>query len=108
MKNIFYVHVRVRCPNSELKKQQYSPFLNIAQQAINAIKTAIEADVSRPPRAARTDGTTEQRQDERNRFGQFLHSVATSGPAEKYWHYHGCQMWTVVQIYANENSKMFK
>ena len=36
-------------PNSELKKlPPYSPFLNIVEQAISALKAAIKADISRP------------------------------------------------------------
>ena len=35
--------------NSELKKlPPYSPFLNIVEQAISALKAAIKADISRP------------------------------------------------------------
>ena len=36
-------------PNTELKKlPPYSPFLNIVEQAISSLKTAIKADISRP------------------------------------------------------------
>ena len=36
-------------PNSELKKlPPYSPFLNIVEQAISALKAAIKADISSP------------------------------------------------------------
>jgi len=36
-------------PNSELKKlSPYSPFLNIVEQSISALKAAIKADISRP------------------------------------------------------------
>ena len=36
-------------PNTELKKlPPYSPFLNIVEQAISALKAAIKADISRP------------------------------------------------------------
>ncbi|KXJ28735.1 hypothetical protein AC249_AIPGENE19429 [Exaiptasia diaphana] len=36
-------------PNTELKKlPPYSPFLNIVEQAIRALKAAIKADISRP------------------------------------------------------------
>ena len=35
--------------NSELKKlPPYSPFLNVVDQAISALKAAIKADISRP------------------------------------------------------------
>lgn len=35
--------------NTELKKlPPYSPFLNIAEESINALKAAIKADISRP------------------------------------------------------------
>ena len=40
-------------PNSELKKlPPYSPFLNIVEQAISALKAAIKADISRPEQQA--------------------------------------------------------
>ena len=36
-------------PNSELRKlPPYSPFLNIVEQAVSALKAAIKADISRP------------------------------------------------------------
>ena len=36
-------------PNSELRKlPPYSPFLNIAEQAVSTLKAAIKADISRP------------------------------------------------------------
>ena len=36
-------------PNSELRQlPPYSPFLNIAEQAVSALKAAIKADISRP------------------------------------------------------------
>ena len=36
-------------PNSELKKlPPYSPFLNVLEQAISALKAVIKADISRP------------------------------------------------------------
>ena len=36
-------------PNSEIRKlPPYSPFLNIVDQAVSALKAAIKADISRP------------------------------------------------------------
>ena len=36
-------------PNSELRKlPPYSPFLNIVEQAVSALKATIKADISRP------------------------------------------------------------
>ena len=36
-------------PNSELRKlPPHSPFLNIVEQAVSALKAAIKADISRP------------------------------------------------------------
>ena len=68
-------------PNSELKKlSPYSPFLNIVEQAISALK----ADISRPEHQEQMNNREEAR-----RQG-IPHSVATSHPAEKHWHYHGC------------------
>lgn len=45
------VHYNPAIPgrNTELKKSPpYSPFLNIVEQAISSLKTAIKADISRP------------------------------------------------------------
>ena len=71
-------------PNSELKKlPPHSPFLNIVKQAISALKAAIKADISRPEQQDQMKNREEARR-------QFPHSVATSHPAEKHWHYHGC------------------
>ena len=71
-----------RGPNSQLKKlPPYSPFLNIVKQAISALKSS---------RAARTDEQQRKGTTTRNRVRQFPHSFATSHPAEKHWHYHGC------------------
>ena len=73
-------------PNSELNKlPPYSPFLNIVEQAISALKAAIKAS-----RAARTDEQHRRGKTTRNHVRQFPPSVATSSPADKHWHYHGC------------------
>ena len=77
-------------PNSVLKKlPPYSPFLNIVEQAISAFKSSHKSG-HKSSRAARTDEQQRRGKTTRNRVRQFPHSVATSHPAEKHWHYHGC------------------
>ena len=74
-------------PNSELKKlPQYSPFLNIVEQAISALK----ADISRPEQQEPMNNREKAR-----RQGIALGNFRTDlllhmHPAEKHWHYHGC------------------
>ena len=49
-------------PNSELKKlSPYSPFLNIVEKAINALKAAIKADISRPEQQEKMNNGKEAR-----------------------------------------------
>ena len=49
-------------PNSELKKlPPYSPFLNIVEQAISALKAAIKADISRPEQQEQMNNRAEAR-----------------------------------------------
>ena len=49
-------------PNSELKKlPPYSPFLNIVEQAISALKAAIKADISRPEQQEQMNNCAEAR-----------------------------------------------
>ena len=78
-------------PNSELKKlPQYSPFLNIVEQAISALKAAIKADISRPEQQEQMNNREKAR-----RQGIALGNFRTDlllhmHPAEKHWHYHGC------------------
>ena len=49
-------------PNSELLKlPPYSPFLNIVEQAISALKAAIKADMSRPEQQERMNNREEAR-----------------------------------------------
>ena len=49
-------------PNSELRKlPPYSPFLNIVQQAVSALKAAIKADISRPEIQVQMDDRAEAR-----------------------------------------------
>ena len=49
-------------PNTELKMlPPYSPFLNIVEQAISALKAAIKADISRPEVQERMNNSTEAR-----------------------------------------------
>ncbi|XP_068735137.1 uncharacterized protein [Montipora capricornis] len=44
-----YRNPAIRGPNSELRKlPPYSPFLNIVEQVVSALKAAIKADISRP------------------------------------------------------------
>ena len=77
-------------PNSELKKlPPYSPFLNIVEQAISALKSSHKSG-HKSSRAARTDEQQRKGTTTRNRVRQFPHSFATSHPAEKHWHYHAC------------------
>ena len=86
-------------PNSEFKKlPSYSPFLNIVEQAI-------KVDISRPEQQEQMNNREEARR-QGNSVRQFQHSVATSRRAEK--DYDSCEMWSVVQTYANVHSKMFK
>ena len=49
-------------PNTELKMlPSYSPFLNIVEQAISALKAAIKADISRPEVQERMNNSNEAR-----------------------------------------------
>ena len=49
-------------PNSELRKlPPYSPFLNIVEQAVSALKAAIKADISRPEIQVQMNDRTEAR-----------------------------------------------
>ena len=49
-------------PNSELRKlPPYSPFLNIVEQAVSALKAAIKADISRPEIQVRMNDRAEAR-----------------------------------------------
>ena len=49
-------------PNSELRElPPYSPFLNIVQQAVSALKAAIKADISRPEIQVQIDDRAEAR-----------------------------------------------
>ena len=49
-------------PNSELKKlPPYSPFLNIVEQAISALKAATKADISRPEQREQMSNREEAR-----------------------------------------------
>ncbi|XP_067017988.1 uncharacterized protein [Acropora muricata] len=69
-------------PNSELKKlPPYSPFLNIVEKAVSALKAAIKANISRPEQQEQMNN---RRKTRTNRVSQFPHSVATSRPAEKH------------------------
>ena len=77
-------------PNSELKKlPPYSPFLNIVEQAISALKAAIKADISRPEQQEQMNNRAEARR-QGIVLGNFRLNCYTSGPAEKHRHYHGC------------------
>ena len=59
-------------PNSELKKlPPYSPFLNIVEQAIRALKAAIKADISRPEQQEQMNNREEARR-QGIAFGNFL------------------------------------
>ena len=55
-------HPAIPGPNSELKKlPPYSPFLNIVEQAISALKAAIKADISRPEQQEQMNNRAEAR-----------------------------------------------
>ena len=70
-------------PNSELKKlPPYSPFLNIVEPAISALK----ADIGRPEQQEQMNNREEARRQE-IALGNFRTQLQ---PAEKHWHYHGC------------------
>ena len=88
----------------------YSPFLNIVEQAVSALKAAIKADISRPEIQVQMNDRAEAR-----RQGLALgnswklhvpHAVVTSSTTEEYWYHHCRQMWTVVQVYADVLTKM--
>ena len=52
----------IRRPNSELRKlPPYSPFLNIVEQAVSALKAAIKADISRPEIQVQMNDRTQAR-----------------------------------------------
>ena len=56
-------HRNADCPRDriEIKMLPYSPFLNIVEQAISALKAAIKADISRPDIQATIDDREEAR-----------------------------------------------
>ena len=77
-------------PISELEKlPPCSPFLNIVEQAISALKAAIKADISRPEQQEQMNNRAEARR-RGIALGNFRLNCYTSGPAEKHRHYHGC------------------
>ena len=93
-------------PNSELRKlPPYSPFLNIVEQAVSALKAAIKADISRPEIQVQMNDRAEARLS-RTCLGKLPHAVVTSSTTEEYWYHHCRQMWTVVQVYADVLTKM--
>lgn len=93
-------------PNSELRKlPPYCPFLNIVAQAVSALKAAIKADISRPEIQVQMNNRAEARRQGLT-LGNYRTHVVTSSTTEKYWYHHCCQMWTVVQVYADVLTKM--
>ena len=75
-------------PNTELKKlPPYSPFLNIAGQAISSSKAAIKADISCPEiqeqmnnRRSKTPGNCSRK---------LSHSAVAASPTTKHWYHYG-------------------
>ena len=96
----------IPCP--KLKKlPPYSPFLNIVEQAISALKAALKADISCPEQQEQMNNREETRR-QGIALGNFriqllLHTlqrnIATITAAK-------CGQW--YRLYANVHSKMFK
>ena len=80
--------------NTELEKlPQYSPFLNIVEQAISALKALIKADISRPEIQARMGNRDESTWDSFRR----VQNTAFARSACAFIGYHnGCKMRAVV------------
>ena len=72
-------------PNSELKK--LPPYILPVSQHRGGSNKCLKS--SHNSKAARTDEQQSRGKTTRERIRQFPHSVATSGPSKKHWHYHG-------------------
>ena len=60
-------------PNSELRKlPPYSPFLNIVERAVSALKAAIKADISRPEIQVQMNDRAEARGTQRQFSEKYL------------------------------------
>ena len=93
-------------PNSELTKlPPYSPFLNIVEQAVSALKAAIKADISRPEIQVQMNDRAEARR-QGLALGNYRTQLLLHSTTEEYWYHHCRQMWTVVQVYADVLTKM--
>ena len=89
----------IPAPNSELRKlPPYSPFLNIVEQAVSALKAAIKADISRPEIQVQMNDRAEARR-QGLALGNYRTQLLLHSTTEEYWYHHCRQMWTVVQVF---------
>ena len=82
-------------PNTELKKlPPYSPFLNIVEQGIRALKAAIKADISRPNvQEQMNNGEEARRQGIPLGTGPLSNSAAAASATTKCGSSYTCEMW---------------
>ena len=93
--------------NSELRKlPPYSRFLNIVEQAVSALKAAKKADKSRPEIQVQMIDRAEARR-QGLALGNYRTQLLLQALQRNIGTIDHCrQMWTVVEVYADELTKM--